>query len=140
MKRPIKGGTNEFGKDPEPEEPSGLPMSFDLSAIDPLRAGRVAPERPAGRGGGVAGGFADALRMRSSDSVDAIPAAPPSEVMDEVLAAQKAIEDMHSRGRQLHFEMDAGRVKILLQDLDGNVLKEIPPSHAIELASGRRVE
>ena len=38
--------------------------------------------------------------------VDAIPAAPPQEVMDEVLAAQRAIEEMHDRGRTLHFEMD----------------------------------
>ena len=114
-------------------------MSFDLSAIDPHRAARIAADRPAGRVAGVTGaGFADALRAQS-DSVDAIPAAPPPEVMDEVLAAQKAIEDMHARGRQLHFEMDAGRVKILLQDLDGNTLREIPPSHALEVVGGRRV-
>jgi hypothetical protein len=110
-------------------------MSFDLSGIDPLRAARIAADRPAGRVAG-GGGFAEALRTQS-DSVDAIPPAPPAEVMDEVLAAQKAIEDMHARGRRLHFEIDAGRVKILLQDLDGNTLREIPPSHAIELSTGR---
>jgi hypothetical protein len=60
--------------------------------------------------------------------------------MDEVLAAQKAIEDMHARGRTLHFEMDAGRVKILLQDLDGNTLRRIPVSEALEISSGKRVE
>jgi hypothetical protein len=114
-------------------------MSFDLSGIDPLRAARIAADRPAARVAGAGGAFADVLRSRS-DSVDAIPSAPPAEVMDEVLAAQKAIEEMHSRGRQLHFEMDAGRVRILLQDLDGNTLREIPPSHALELAGGRRVE
>jgi hypothetical protein len=138
MKRPMTGGTNRFGTDPGPEEPSGAHMSFDLSGIDPLRAARIAADRPAGRVAGAGGGFADALRARS-DSVDAIPTAPPPEVMDEVLAAQKAIEDMHARGRQLHFEMDAGRVKILLQDLDGNTLREIPASHALEVAGGRRV-
>jgi hypothetical protein len=111
-------------------------MSFDLSGIDPLRAARIAADRPAGRVAGAGGGFAAALRAQS-DSVDAIPPAPPAEVMDEVLAAQKAIEDMHARGRQLHFEIDAGRVKILLQDLDGNTLREIPPSHALELSGGR---
>jgi hypothetical protein len=139
MKRPMTGGTNRFGKEPEPEEPSGAHMSFDLSGIDPLRAARMAADRPAGRVAGAGGGFADVLRAQS-DSVDAIPSAPPPEVLDEVLAAQKAIEDMHARGRQLHFEMDAGRVKILLQDLDGNTVREIPPSHALELAGGRRVE
>jgi hypothetical protein len=114
-------------------------MSFDLSAIDPLRAGRVAPEPTAARKTGD-GGFADALKAQS-DAVrnDAIPASPPKEVMDEVLAAQKAIEEMHSRGRTLHFEMDAGRVKILLQDLDGNTLRRIPASEALEISCGKKV-
>jgi hypothetical protein len=138
MKRPMTGGTNRIGTEPEPEEPSGAHMSFDLSGIDPLRAARLAADRPAARVAGSGGGFADALRAQS-DTVDAIPSAPPPEVMDEVLAAQRAIEDMHARGRRLHFEMDAGRVKILLQDLDGNTLREIPPSHALEVAGGRRV-
>ena len=115
-------------------------MSFDLSAIDPLRAGRVAPERTAARGAGDAG-FADALKAQAAAvRNDAIPASPPKEVIDEVLAAQKAIEDMHARGRTLHFEMDAGRVKILLQDLDGNTLRRIPASEALEISSGKKVE
>jgi hypothetical protein len=114
-------------------------MSFDLSAIDPLRAGLIAPEPTAARKTGDAG-FADALKAQS-DAVrnDAIPASPPKEVMDEVLAAQKAIEEMHTRGRTLHFEMDAGRVKILLQDLDGNTLRRIPASEALEISSGKKV-
>ena len=115
-------------------------MSFDLSAIDPLRAGRIAPGPVAARKTGDTG-FANALKAQTDAvRVDAIPASPPKEVMYEVLAAQKAIEDMHARGRTLHFEMDAGRVRILLQDLDGNTLREIPPSHALELAGGRREE
>ena len=114
-------------------------MSFDLSAIDRLRAGHVAPERPAARPAGD-GGFADVLKAQADAvRVDAIPAAPPQEVMDEVLAAQRAIEDMHARGRTLHFEMDAGRVKILLQDLDGNTLRQIPASEALEISSGKKV-
>jgi hypothetical protein len=113
-------------------------MSFHLSAIDPLRAGRIAPEPTAARKTGD-GGFVQALNAQS-DRVDAIPAAPPKEVMDEVLAAQRAIEQMHSRGRTLHFEMDAGRVKILLQDLDGNTLRRIPATEALEISSGKKVE
>jgi hypothetical protein len=115
-------------------------MSFDLSAIDPLRAGHIAPGPAAARSAGAPGAFADALKAQSDAHVDAIPATPPREVMDEVLAAQRAIEDMHSRGRQLHFDMDSGRVRILLQDLDGHTIREIPPSHALEIAGGKKVE
>ena len=86
-----------------------------------------------------AGGFADALK-HSADRVDAIPASPPPEVIDEMLAAQRAIDEMHARGRTLHFAMDGARVRIEVQDLDGNVLKEIPPSRALEVATGRAVE
>ena len=114
-------------------------MSFDLNATNPVRTAGIAPERPAARAAGQAGGFADALK-RTDDRVDAIPASPPPEVIAEMLAAQRAIDDMHARGRTLHFAMDGSRVRIEVQDLDGNVLKEIPPSRALEVATGRAVE
>jgi len=113
-------------------------MSFDLSAIDPLRAGYVAPERRAARPAGD-NVFADALKAQTDVRVDTIPSSPPKEVIDDVLAAQKVIEEMHARGRTLHFEMDAGRVKILLQDLDGNTLRRIPPTEALEISTGKKV-
>jgi hypothetical protein len=117
-------------------------MSFDLNSTDPLRAVRIAPERPAARAAAQGGGFADALKAtaNAADRVDAIPASPPAEVVAEMLAAQRAIDEMHARGRTLHFAMDGPRVRIEVHDLDGNVLKEIPPSRALEVATGRAVE
>jgi hypothetical protein len=117
-------------------------MSFDLNAIDPLRTARIATERPAAPAAGPRGGFADALKTTANavDRVDAIPASPPPEVLAEMLAAQRAIDDMHARGRTLHFAMDGPRVRIEVHDLDGNVLKEIPPSRALEVSTGRAVE
>jgi hypothetical protein len=47
---------------------------------------------------------------------------------------------MHARGRTLHFAMDGPRVRIEVHDLDGNVLKQIPASRALEVATGRAVE
>jgi flagellar protein FlaG len=143
MKRPITGGTTRPGTDPEPEpKPSGAHMSFDLNATDAVRAARIAPERPAAPASAPSAGFADALKATAStvDRVDAIPASPPPEVIAEMLAAQRAIDDMHARGRTLHFAMDGPRVRIEVQDLDGNVLKQIPPSRALEVATGRAVE
>ena len=110
-------------------------MSFDIHAIDPARSLRLAPDRPAVRASAepVLPGA-----LKTADvTVDTIPSAPPPEVMDEVLAAQRAIEEMHDRGRTLHFSMDSGRVKILLQDLDGNVIKEVPSSKAVDIARGK---
>ena len=115
-------------------------MSFDLSSVDPTRSARVEPQRAGARAAAPGGGFADALAATASARVDAIPASPPPEVIDEMLAAQRAIDEMHAYGRTLHFAMDAGRVRIEVHDLDGNVLKEIPPSRALEIAGGRAVE
>jgi len=112
-------------------------MSFDINAIDPTRSLRLVPERPAVRAAaGADAGFAGVLKA-ADVTVDAIPSAPPPEVIDEVLAAQRAIEEMHDRGRTLHFSMDSGRVKILLQDLDGNVIKEVPSSKVVDIARGK---
>jgi hypothetical protein len=110
-------------------------MSFDVNAIDQTRSVRLVPERAPVRGAG-AGAWTEAVEHADA-TVDTMPASPPPEVLDQVLAAQQAIQEMHDRGRTLHFSMDSGRVKILLQDLDGNVLKEIPSSKAVDIANGR---
>jgi hypothetical protein len=115
-------------------------MSFDLSAVDPTRSARVEPQRSGARAAAAGGGFADALAAGGAARVDAIPASPPPEVVNEMLAAQRAISDMRARGRELHFDMDSGRLRIQVRDLEGNVLKEIPPSRALEIAAGRAVE
>jgi hypothetical protein len=117
-------------------------MSFDLNRVDAVRAAHIAPERSAAPAAGQTGAFADALKATASatDRVDAIPASPPPEVVAEMLAAQRAIDEMHARGRTLHFAMDGPRVRIEVHDLDGNMLKEIPPSRALEVATGRAVE
>jgi hypothetical protein len=116
-------------------------MSFDLSGVDPFRAARVAPERPVAPVPAAGGDFADALRIQAPAArVDAIPAAPPPKVHAEMLAAQRAIQDMRARSRELHFEMDGGRVRIEVRDLEGNVIKQIPGTRALDIATGRAVE
>jgi hypothetical protein len=113
-------------------------MSFELSAVDASRALRVVPGRPGPQAAERSGAFADALRTETAgDRLDAIPASPPPELADELLAAQRALEEMRARGRELHFEMADGRVRIELRDLDGNVLREIPAIRALEIAAGR---
>lgn len=68
------------------------------------------------------------------------PEGPPPEVQAEVRAAARCAERLHEMGRQLCFEPDpeGGRVRIEVRDLDGNVLRRIPPSEALEIAAGRR--
>jgi hypothetical protein len=112
-------------------------MSFDVNAIDHTRSLRLVPERAPVRGAG-APPRPDAVAPADAQ-LDTMPASPPPEVLDQVLAAQHAIQEMHERGRTLHFSMDSGRVKILLQDLDGNTIREVPSSKVVDIAN-RRVD
>jgi hypothetical protein len=115
-------------------------MSFDVSGIDPSREFHPRPARPA-TPAATAPAFADALAHSTGrDRVDAIPASPPPELREQVLVAQRAVTEMRARGRELHFEMTDGRLRIEMRDLDGNVLKEIPGREALEIASGRITE
>jgi hypothetical protein len=113
-------------------------VSFDLSAVNPTRPTEVAWRR--------APGVPPVAAQRPGDPesraaiLDAVPASPPPEVREQILAAQRAVQDMHERGRELHFDMTGGRVRIELRDLDGNVLRTIPGSEALEIASGEVVE
>jgi hypothetical protein len=112
-------------------------MSFELSAVNAIRQYQAQP-------GPTAVPPKDAARgpvvPDAAATVDTIPASPPPGLRAEILAAQRAVHDMHERGRELHFEMAEGRLRIELRDLDGNVLKTIPPSAALEIAGGKAVE
>jgi flagellar protein FlaG len=114
-------------------------------SIDPLgtpgvpvtRAPGAAP--PAGRAPATtpAATFAGALQdAQTGDRADVIPAAPPPELAAQILEAQRVGRELHERGRELHFALDGGRVRIQVRDLDGNVLKEVPPARALEIAGG----
>jgi hypothetical protein len=113
-------------------------MSFELSAVNAIRRYQAQPGRSAVPP--APGAPRAPIVPGAAATVDAIPASPPPELREEMLAAQRAVQDMHERGRELHFEMAEGRLRIELRDLDGNVLKTIPPSHALEIAGGKAVE
>jgi hypothetical protein len=113
-------------------------MSFELTALNAIRQYQAQPARaavPASRDAA----HAPAVPAAAA-TADTFPSSPPPELRAEILAAQSAVRDMHERGRELHFEMAEGRVRIELRDLDGNVLRTIPGSEALEIAGGKAVE
>ena len=66
-----------------------------------------------------------------------IPEAPPPDVLREVQEAGRRAEELWNARRELHFEVnDAGRVIIHVRDLEGNVIRTIPPSEALDIMSG----
>lgn len=74
----------------------------------------------------------------SAVRADVIPASPPPEVADEVGAAALRVEQLHDADRELHFEKDphSGRIVVQVRDLDGTVVRTIPPSEALDIMSG----
>ena len=52
--------------------------------------------------------------------------------------AAERVQELHADNRELHFSREEGtnRVVIEVRDLDGNVIKTIPPSKALDIMSG----
>ena len=52
--------------------------------------------------------------------------------------AAERVEELHADNRELHFSREEGtnRVVIEVRDLDGNVIKTIPPAKALDIMSG----
>ncbi len=68
---------------------------------------------------------------------DVIPASPPAEVREQVTEALDRVRELAADDRELHFRKDeaTGRVIVEVRDLDGNVLRTIPPSEALDVMS-----
>jgi hypothetical protein len=89
----------------------------------------------AGDAGTSSGGHGVAGRRAHRD---VIPASPPPEVGEQIRAAQRLIDELDARGRELRFDTRDGRVHVELRDRDGNVLREIAPSQAVDIAGWAR--
>ena len=79
-----------------------------------------------------------ALQVVSGVTVDTLPSRPPAEVLKEMEAASRRYDELLSQQRELHFAHDPtqNRVVVEVRDLDGNVLRTIPPSKALDVIAG----
>ncbi len=74
-------------------------------------------------------------------TVQTLPASPPSHVLAEMADAAQAAETLRKQGRELHFEpVGNGRVVVEVRDLDGNVIRTIPPGKALDVAAGNPLD
>ena len=113
-------------------------MSFEIGPLPPVTPG-VAPRRAAPA---PTADFSVQLARAGAPSGDvaviSLPPSPPSEVLDEVAAARDRAAELAANNRELHFSTDeeSGRVIVQVRDLEGNVIRTIPPSHALQVMSG----
>jgi flagellar protein FlaG len=121
-------------------------MSFEIGPISPFQAAgavrraepatsrfSVDPARPAA---------AAPAPAHAQDSAElSLPAHPPTEVLDAIGAAAARAAELRADNRELHFHKDeaSGRVIVQVRDLEGNVIRTIPPSKALDIMSGARI-
>jgi flagellar protein FlaG len=81
------------------------------------------------------------LSMPREDSavIGGIPAVPPEDALREVDRAAERADELWRDKRELHFAMDedSGRVIVQVRDLEGRVIRTIPPSEALDILSGK---
>ena len=114
-------------------------MSFEIGPLPPIQPTTSAPRARA-----ASADFALVLAKtsapaRAADTAQlSLPAHPPDEVLDEIGAAADRVDELAAQNRELHFrkDKDTGRVIVEVRDLDGNVIRVIPPSSALEIMSG----
>ena len=68
-----------------------------------------------------------------------LPATPPPEALSMVDRAAERAGELWREQRELHFQMDedSGRVIVQVRDLDGRVIRTIPPSEALDVLAGK---
>ena len=111
-------------------------MSFDIGPLPPIQP-TSAPRRS--ENSGFTLDIARTSAPATTDTVQlSLPPYPPREVLDEVDAAAERVDELAAMNRELHFSTDAetGRVIVEVRDLDGNVIRTIPPSHALDVMAG----
>jgi hypothetical protein len=70
-----------------------------------------------------------------------IPSSPPPDLRAEMAAAAQRADELREQGRELHFEVDdRGRVLIEVRDLEGRVIRSIPPSRMLDVVAGAPLE
>ena len=105
-------------------------MDFNLPPLGGIeRMGQATPA-----GGAKAAAPAQPV---AAVTVNTLPASPPAQVLEEMHAAAEAADRLRSQERELHFEpLSGGRVVVQVRDLDGNVIRTIPPAKALDVAGG----
>ena len=114
-------------------------MSLEIGPTPPVRPASATPSAPSSASFEAV--LAGAKPVAPVDTVDiGIPAAPPPEVQAEIGVAADRADELAVENRELHFERDevTGRVIVQVRDLaSGEVIRTIPPSHALDVLAGR---
>ena len=114
-------------------------MSFEIGPLPPVTPGAIPARRPApAPAADFAATLARAGTPKGDVAVISLPPSPPPELLDEVAVARDRAAELAANNRELHFstDQDTGRVIVQVRDLQGNVIRTIPPSQALSVMAG----
>ena len=76
--------------------------------------------------------------LPKADRVELSESVPPPELRAEIEFASQRAAQLAAQNRELHFakDEDSGRIIVQVRDLDGNVIRTIPNSEALDVLSG----
>jgi flagellar protein FlaG len=117
-------------------------MSFQIGPIQAAVLPAVTPRpAPAAPTADFAATLASATAPKGDVATISLPPSPPPEVQDEVAAARDRAAELAAQNRELHFstDKDSGRIIVQVRDLEGNVIRTIPPSDALAVMSGAAI-
>ena len=79
------------------------------------------------------------LPRADTTEIGGVPASPPPDAMREVDRAAERADELWRNNRELHFHMDeeSGRVIVQVRDREGEVIRTIPPSEALDVLAGK---
>jgi hypothetical protein len=99
---------------------SSVHQASGRAVAAPSRAARAAPRPP-----------------DETVTIDAVPSAPPPEVLEAISAAAGAYDRLTDGGVQLHFHLDdhTGKVTTQVYDRYGTVLGTLSPSQVLDVAT-----
>ena len=111
-------------------------MSFEVPPVSSTPVPAAQPVERTDKPQPVNGKDVDAVQL------DMIPSSPPEELYDQIDAAAMRVDELKSEGRELHFSFneESKRVQIEVRDLKGNVLRTIPTSKALSVATGDKLD
>jgi hypothetical protein len=118
-------------------------MTFEIGPIPPIQPGG-APRRAVAATPGFSLDLARPV-VRSAPAQDSaivsLPSSPPVEVREAIGAAAARAAELRAANRELHFHKDekSGRVIVQVRDLEGHVIRTIPPSEALEVMAGAAI-
>jgi hypothetical protein len=116
-------------------------MTFEIGPIPPIGHGTSAARRAASAKPGFSLDLARPVARKPAvqdSAVVSLPSSPPAEVLDAVGAAAARAAELRAANRELHFHKDkaSGRVIVQVRDLEGHLIRTIPPSQALDVMAG----